>query len=51
MLHPIAPAELAGLDHLVTADGMLRTLPCHALGEAPELRGMDAFFAARFRRG
>jgi 16S rRNA (cytosine967-C5)-methyltransferase len=48
---PVDPAEMAGLAHLVTPDGTLRTLPSHAFGPEPELAGMDGFFAARFRRG
>ncbi len=47
---PVEPAELAGLAELVTPEGYLRTLPCHGFGEATEMRGMDGFFAARFRR-
>jgi 16S rRNA (cytosine967-C5)-methyltransferase len=41
---PFVPA------HLVTAQGTLRTLPQHALGDTPLGRGMDGFFAARLRR-
>ena len=47
---PIAPGEVAGLADLVTAEGTLRTLPFHSAGEGDEARGMDGFFAARFRR-
>jgi 16S rRNA (cytosine967-C5)-methyltransferase len=47
---PIAADELAGLTHLVTPAGLLRTLPCHEFGPGPALHGMDGFFAARFRR-
>jgi 16S rRNA (cytosine967-C5)-methyltransferase len=47
---PIAPAEIAGLGHLLTSSGALRTLPCHGFGEEPVYQGMDGFFAARFRR-
>ena len=49
-LAPIDPAELMGLGHLLTKEGMLRTLPCHSFGEGPVMQGMDGFFAARFRR-
>jgi 16S rRNA (cytosine967-C5)-methyltransferase len=49
-LLPIASAEVAGLEHLVTPSGTLRTLPCHAFGPERIQRGMDGFFAARFRR-
>jgi len=34
------------LTDIVTADGFLRTLPCHLA----EQGGMDGFFAARLRR-
>jgi 16S rRNA (cytosine967-C5)-methyltransferase len=43
---PIAAAEVGGLVELVTADGDLRTLPCH-LGESG---GLDGFYAARLCR-
>jgi 16S rRNA (cytosine967-C5)-methyltransferase len=43
---PIDSAELAGLAELITADGDLRTLPCH-LAEAG---GMDGFYVARLTR-
>jgi 16S rRNA (cytosine967-C5)-methyltransferase len=49
-LIPIGADELAGLTHLVTPAGMLRTLPCHGFGPTPAFQGMDGFFAARFRR-
>jgi 16S rRNA (cytosine967-C5)-methyltransferase len=38
--------EIFGHDEWITADGDLRTLPCHL----PELGGMDGFYAARLRR-
>jgi len=38
--------ELAGQSQFVTAEGDLRTLPCHW----PERGGLDGFFAARLRR-
>jgi len=43
---PIGADELPGLAEAVTADGDLRTLPCHWA----ERGGMDGFFAARLRR-
>ena len=47
---PVTPPELPGLDALsppvVTADGDVRTLPCH-LADAG---GMDGFYIARLRR-
>jgi 16S rRNA (cytosine967-C5)-methyltransferase len=47
---PITPEEIAGLAHLVTADGALRTLPWHGFDVENASAGMDGFFAARFRR-
>ena len=35
---------------LVTPRGTLRTLPSSSFGPEPAMRGMDGFFAARFRR-
>lgn len=43
---PVEPAELGGLSDLVSAEGDMRTLPCHLA----EIGGMDGFFAARLRR-
>jgi 16S rRNA (cytosine967-C5)-methyltransferase len=43
---PIDPAEVGGLDDVLTDIGDLRTLPCH-LGD---IGGMDGFYAARLRR-
>ena len=43
---PIKPDELFGMRELITADGDLRTLPCHLA----EQGGMDGFYAARFTR-
>jgi 16S rRNA (cytosine967-C5)-methyltransferase len=48
-LEPVGAAEIAGLAHLLTPQGMLRTLPCHGFDADPAARGMDGFFAARFR--
>ncbi len=42
---PVTPAEVGGLDEIVTAAGDLRSLPCHLA----ERGGMDGFFAARLR--
>jgi 16S rRNA (cytosine967-C5)-methyltransferase len=46
----VDPAELASPPALVTPEGALRTLPCHAFGSGRGLAGMDGFFAARFER-
>jgi len=43
---PIRPEEVGGMTELITADGDLRTLPCHLAS----LGGMDAFFAARLEK-
>jgi 16S rRNA (cytosine967-C5)-methyltransferase len=44
---PIDAGEVAGLAEIVTADGDLRTLPCHLPHDDPRLGGLDGFFAAR----
>jgi 16S rRNA (cytosine967-C5)-methyltransferase len=44
---PIAPSELTGLTEIVTAEGDLRTLPCHLPHADPRLGGLDGFYAAR----
>jgi 16S rRNA (cytosine967-C5)-methyltransferase len=43
---PITQEELFGLDACISADGDLRTLPCHF----SERGGMDGFYAARLVR-
>ena len=44
---PIDPGEVAGLAEIVTAEGDLRTLPCHLPRDEPRLAGLDGFYAAR----
>jgi 16S rRNA (cytosine967-C5)-methyltransferase len=44
---PVAASEVAGLSELVTADGDLRSLPCHLPNPEPRLGGLDGFYAAR----
>jgi len=44
---PVEAGEVAGLDEIVTADGDLRTLPCHLPHADPRLAGLDGFYAAR----
>jgi 16S rRNA (cytosine967-C5)-methyltransferase len=44
---PIEAAEVAGLAEIVTAEGDLRTLPCHLPQPDPRLGGLDGFYAAR----
>lgn len=43
---PITPDEVFGMAELISADGDLRTLPCHMA----EQGGMDGFYAARLVR-
>jgi 16S rRNA (cytosine967-C5)-methyltransferase len=44
---PIDAGEVAGLAEIVTAEGDLRTLPCHLPHGDPRLGGLDGFYAAR----
>jgi 16S rRNA (cytosine967-C5)-methyltransferase len=44
---PIDAGEVAGLTEVLTADGDLRTLPCHLPHQDPRLSGLDGFYAAR----
>lgn len=43
---PIAAAEIGGLSAAITAEGELRTLPCHLADRG----GLDGFYAVRLRR-
>ncbi|HHN73567.1 MAG TPA: hypothetical protein ENK13_05705, partial [Thermopetrobacter sp.] len=43
-LQPINPDELPGIEHAITEEGTLRTLPHYRIGSA---HTMDGFFAAR----
>lgn len=43
---PVTADEVGGLADAITAQGELRTLPCHWM----DLGGLDGFFAARLRR-
>ena len=47
---PIAPGECGVTPELITADGDLRTLPCHWPDDDARMAGLDGFFAARLRR-
>lgn len=40
---PVKPAEVGGMEELISAEGDLRTLPCHL----PKQGGMDGFYVAR----
>src|SRR5437773_6891400 len=44
---PVEVSEVAGLSEIVTANGDLRTLPCHLPHADPRLGGLDGFYAAR----
>jgi 16S rRNA (cytosine967-C5)-methyltransferase len=44
---PIGASEVAGLSEIITAEGDLRTLPCHLPQPDPRLGGLDGFYAAR----
>jgi 16S rRNA (cytosine967-C5)-methyltransferase len=44
---PIGAGEVAGLTEILTAEGDLRTLPCHLPHPDPRLGGLDGFYAAR----
>ena len=44
---PVDASEVAGLSEIVTANGDLRTLPCHLPHADPRLGGLDGFYAAR----
>jgi len=44
---PLTGSSHAGIDDIVTAQGDLRTLPCHLPGDEPRLAGLDGFYAAR----
>ncbi|HLX15931.1 MAG TPA: transcription antitermination factor NusB [Bradyrhizobium sp.] len=47
---PIEAGEVAGLSEIVTAEGDLRTLPCHLPHQDPRLGGFDGFYVARLAR-
>jgi 16S rRNA (cytosine967-C5)-methyltransferase len=47
---PVTAAEVGGCSELLTANGDLRTLPCHLPDATPQLGGMDGFYAARLER-
>ena len=47
---PIEAREIAGQSEFITADGDLRTLPCHWPDIDPRMAGIDGFYAARLLR-
>jgi 16S rRNA (cytosine967-C5)-methyltransferase len=44
---PVTAAEVGGLAEALTADGAVRTLPCHLPTADPRLSGLDGFYIAR----
>jgi 16S rRNA (cytosine967-C5)-methyltransferase len=48
--NPIAASQFPGLEGLITAQGDLRTLPCHWPNADPRMSGLDGFYAARLVR-
>jgi 16S rRNA (cytosine967-C5)-methyltransferase len=48
--HPIAANEVHGQSEWLTADGDLRTIPCHLPDADSRLAGLDGFYAARLAR-
>jgi 16S rRNA (cytosine967-C5)-methyltransferase len=48
---PIHAAEINGCSDFVTAEGDLRTLPCHLPNPDPRMAGLDGFYAARLKWG
>ena len=48
--NPIAVAQFPALEGLITAQGDLRTLPCHWPDPDPRMSGLDGFYAARLER-
>jgi 16S rRNA (cytosine967-C5)-methyltransferase len=46
----ITAADVNGIPSIVTAEGDLRTLPCHLPDSDPRFAGCDGFYAARLRR-
>jgi 16S rRNA (cytosine967-C5)-methyltransferase len=47
---PATAAEVSGCGEFLTANGDLRTLPCHLPDAVAQLGGMDGFYAARLER-
>ena len=47
---PISACEIHGHSEWLTADGDLRTLPCHLADSDSRMAGLDGFYAARLQR-
>ncbi len=48
---PLAAADVFGRHEFITANGDLRTLPCHFPDADSRLAGLDGFYAARLVKG
>ena len=49
-LVPVTDTEIGGLDDCVSDEGYLRCLPFLEASKVSSIKGMDGFFAARFRK-
>lgn len=47
---PVTASEVGGAAEWITAEGDLRTLPCHGVPGDAGGKGLDGFYAARLRR-
>jgi 16S rRNA (cytosine967-C5)-methyltransferase len=47
---PISAGEVHGRSEWLTAEGDLRTLPCHLPDPDSRMGGLDGFYAARLQR-
>ena len=47
---PVVAGEVHGRSEFLTADGDLRTLPCHLPDSNPQMSGLDGFYACRLAR-
>jgi 16S rRNA (cytosine967-C5)-methyltransferase len=47
---PIGPAEVFGEAQFISADGDMRTLPCHLPDADSRFAGLDGFYAARLEK-
>jgi 16S rRNA (cytosine967-C5)-methyltransferase len=47
---PIAASEVGGIAAFISADGDLRTLPCHCPDADSRLAGVDGFYATRLEK-
>ena len=47
---PVRPEEIGSQAEFLTAEGCVRTLPCHWPDAEPRMAGLDGFYAARITR-